>query len=100
MIVTPTDEIQSEGLVRVVAISTQFEEAPPEVQVELPWNAQGTAKTQLRKPSWAVCTWIISVPVASILECQGIVPPRELLQIAQRLAALHPETPREQGETP
>jgi mRNA-degrading endonuclease toxin of MazEF toxin-antitoxin module len=50
VIVTPTEEIQPDGMVRVVAISTQFEAAPPEVQVELPWDRRGTAKTQLRQP--------------------------------------------------
>jgi mRNA-degrading endonuclease toxin of MazEF toxin-antitoxin module len=86
VIVTPTDEIQPDGAVRIVGISTKFEEAPPEVQVALPWDARGTAKTQLRKASWAVfCTWIITVPTASIVECRGLVPPRQLLEIVQKL---------------
>jgi mRNA-degrading endonuclease toxin of MazEF toxin-antitoxin module len=85
VIVTPTDEIEAEGDVRVVGISTKFEEAPPEVQVALPWDPRGAAKTQLRKPSWAVCTWVLTVPVASILECRGMVPPGQLLEIVQRL---------------
>jgi mRNA-degrading endonuclease toxin of MazEF toxin-antitoxin module len=85
VIITPTEEIQADGVVRVVGISTKFEEAPPEVQVELPWGPRGTSKTKLRKPSWAVCTWIVTVPVASIIECRGMVPARQLLEIVQKL---------------
>jgi mRNA-degrading endonuclease toxin of MazEF toxin-antitoxin module len=89
VIVTPTDEIQPDGVVRVVGISTKFEEAPPAVQVELPWDPRGTAKTQLRRPSWAVCTWVITVPVSNIIECRGIVPPRQLIEINQKLGDAH-----------
>jgi mRNA-degrading endonuclease toxin of MazEF toxin-antitoxin module len=85
VIVTPTHEIQADGEVCVVGISTKFEEAPPEVQVELPWDPRGVAKTQLRKRSWAVCTWVLTVPVASIAEYRGIVPPLQLLEIVQKL---------------
>jgi mRNA-degrading endonuclease toxin of MazEF toxin-antitoxin module len=40
VIVTPNDDIAPDGVVRVVAISTRIEEAPPDVQVELPWDAR------------------------------------------------------------
>jgi hypothetical protein len=39
VILTATEEIQPEGMVQWAAISSQLDQAPAEVQVELPWHA-------------------------------------------------------------
>ena len=90
VIVTPSEEIRPDGEVALVAVSTSFVEASPEAQVELPWDARGTSKTQLRRPSWAVCSWQVVVPVVSIVECKGIVPPRQMVEIRAKLDLMRP----------
>jgi mRNA-degrading endonuclease toxin of MazEF toxin-antitoxin module len=90
VIVTPDTDIAPAGEVWVVAISTQMEEAPAEVQVELPWDRRGHPRTGLKERSAAVCTWLEKVPVSSIKECAGIVPGRQLLDILSRIKPLDP----------
>ncbi len=85
VIMSPDADIQSDGEVWVVAISTQFDEAPVEVQVELPWDRRGHPRTKLKERCAAVCTWLEKVNVASIQQYAGIVPGRQLLDIQMRI---------------
>lgn len=91
VIVTPDEEIQTDGEVWVVAISTQLDEAPAEAQVQLPWDRRGHPRTGLKERSAAVCTWMEKVSVAQIQECAGIVPGRQLLDVLARIK--FPEAP-------
>ena len=93
VVVTPDGEIKDDGEVWVVAISTQFTEAPADVLVELPWDRQGHARTKLKERCAAVCTWMERVPVASIQQMAGIVPGRQLLDILTRIKP--PDRPAE-----
>jgi mRNA-degrading endonuclease toxin of MazEF toxin-antitoxin module len=95
VIVTPDADIQADGEVWVVAISTQVDEAPAEVQVELPWERRGHPRTGLKERCAAVCTWMEKVRVASIQGTAGIVPGRQLLDILTRIQP--PDTPSEPG---
>jgi mRNA-degrading endonuclease toxin of MazEF toxin-antitoxin module len=97
VIVSPDVDIKDDGEVWVVAISTQFTEAPADVQVELPWDRRGHPRTKLKERCAAVCTWMEKVPVASIQEVAGIVPGRQLLDILTRIKPLEPpsEPPEE-----
>jgi mRNA-degrading endonuclease toxin of MazEF toxin-antitoxin module len=95
VIVTPTEEIRPDGQVVLVAISSSMNAAPAEMQVALPWHAQGQARTQLNKPSVAVCTWIFISPVSKIQSYGGMVPDRQLLQILDKINALTPPPPPE-----
>lgn len=85
VIVTPDEDIRADGPIWVVAISTQTDAAPIEVQVELPWHRAGHPKTGLKERCAAVCTSMEKVDVASIQECVGVVPGRQLLDILTRL---------------
>jgi mRNA-degrading endonuclease toxin of MazEF toxin-antitoxin module len=85
VIVTPDAEIVNDGEVWVVAISTQLAEAPPEAQVELPWDRRGHPRTGLRERCAAVCTWMEKVRVSSIQGSAGVVPGRQLLVILTRI---------------
>ncbi len=91
VIVTPDEEIQPDGEVWVVAISSQLDAAPAEDQVELPWDRRGHPKTKLKERCAAVCSWMERVSVASIQEYAGIVPGRQLLDIQNRIKP--PELP-------
>jgi mRNA-degrading endonuclease toxin of MazEF toxin-antitoxin module len=85
VVVTPDVDIRDDGDVWVVAISTQFREAPAEVQVELPWDRRGHPRTKLKERCAAVCNWMEKVPVAAIQEIAGVVPGRQLLDILTRI---------------
>lgn len=88
VIVTATEDIVPEGEVVVVAISTQKDQAPVEVQVDLPWSRPRHPRTGLSEPCSAVCTWLATVRVADIRDFGGIVPGRSLLEILNRLEEL------------
>jgi hypothetical protein len=88
VIVTPDAEITDDGEVWVVAISTQLDESPTEVQVELPWERLGHPRTRLQERCAAICTWMVKVKVASIQEFAGIIPGRQLLDILKRIKPL------------
>ena len=97
---TPTEEIVPDGEVVVVAISTQKDQAPAEVQVDLPWSRPGHPRTGLTEPCSAVCSWLARVRVAEIRDLGGVVPGRPLLDILNRLAALEAKAnPSEEGLT-
>ncbi len=91
VIVSPDTDIREDGHVWVVAITTQLDEAPAEVQVELPWERRGHPRTKLRERCAAVCSWMVRVSVASIQEYAGTVPGRQLLDILTRIKP--PESP-------
>ena len=97
VIVTPDADIRADGEVWVVAISTQLDEAPREVQVELPWDRRGHPRTGLKERCAAVCTWMEKVSVASIQGCAGTVPGRQLLDI---LTLIKPPDPPAEPTTP
>lgn len=98
VILSPTEEIRPDGEVVLVAITGSVNAAPAEIQVALPWHAQGQTATRLTKPSVAVCTWVFTSPVTKIQSSGGIVPDRQMLQILHKINAqgstpLPPETP-------
>jgi mRNA-degrading endonuclease toxin of MazEF toxin-antitoxin module len=98
VIVTPDADIRADGEVWVVAISTQLQEAPAEVLVELPWDRRGHPRTGLKERCAAVCTWMEKVAVASIQGSAGIVPGRQLLDIQTRIKP--PDLPSEPTAPP
>lgn len=88
VILTPTDAIDPARVVQCVAITTRLDVAPAEVQVELPWHAQGHPRTGLKERCAAVCTWLVEVPLAGIESYAGTVPARQLLQILTKVGEL------------
>jgi mRNA-degrading endonuclease toxin of MazEF toxin-antitoxin module len=90
VIVTPDADIQADGEVWVVAISTQVDETPVEARVELPWDHRGHPRTKLKERCVAVCTWMAKVKVADIRELAGLVPGRQLLDILTRIKPVDP----------
>lgn len=81
VIVTPTNQIQAGGEVRVVGVSTKTGLAPRDVQVDLPWHKDGSNRTGLTSPCSAVCTWTHSVRLDEVRRYGGIVPGKQLLKI-------------------
>jgi len=97
VIVTATGDIKPDGTVVVVAVSSQVDASPPDVQVELPWANGGHPRTRLKERCAAVCTWLAEVPVSAIQRYGGTVPAAQMLRIIALLESL--EEPDE-GEEP
>jgi mRNA-degrading endonuclease toxin of MazEF toxin-antitoxin module len=92
VIITPDADIRPDGEVWVVAISSQLDAAAAADQVKLPWERRGHPRTGLKEECIAVCTWLERVSVASIQECAGVVPGRQLLDILARIKPLDSPT--------
>jgi mRNA-degrading endonuclease toxin of MazEF toxin-antitoxin module len=93
VIVSPTEEIRPDGDVVLVAITGSTNAAPAEMQVALPWHAQGQTRTKLTKPSVAVCNWVFTSPLSKIQSYSGLVPDRQMLQILDKINTLGPPPP-------
>ena len=88
VIVTSTSEIHSDGVVVVVAISTQIDSMPEDVCVELPWHRDGHPKTKLNARNVAICTWAVPIHVSSIVSAGGRVPLKQMKEILSILLRL------------
>jgi mRNA-degrading endonuclease toxin of MazEF toxin-antitoxin module len=88
VVLTPTTEIRDDGHVQVAAITGETATAPENESVPLPWLGTGHPKTGLSKPSVAVASWVLSVPVTSITSVKGMVPHREMLELLGKVAEL------------
>lgn len=86
VIVTATAKIVSDGTVRVVAITTRVANPLPADHVLLPWDAQGKARSGLRRKSAAVSSWQAEIAVSSIKEVVGILPPAVIDELLTKVA--------------
>lgn len=93
VVVTATPEIRPDGDVVVVAVTTQLDSAPAEVCIELPWQRGGHPRTKLNQRNVAVCTWLVTLPVAEIESVGGVVPFTQLARILDIVRALEPPPP-------
>ena len=74
----------------VAAITTQIENASPEISVELPWHADGHPRTKLNRRNAVVCTWLVTIPVSAIRNFGGIVPFAQMARILEIVRAMLP----------
>jgi hypothetical protein len=88
VVVTPTDEIDPNGSIIVVAISTLLPGPAPDDCVELPWDRRRHPRTGLRTRCAAIVPWIQEVPIGRIIGSIGIVPVAQLKAIAVKLAEM------------
>jgi hypothetical protein len=88
VVVTPRDEIDPEGSVIVVAVSTLLPGPVPDDCVELPWDPRRHPRTGLRTRCAAIIPWIQEVPIDRISRSIGIVPLVQLRAIAAKLVEL------------
>jgi hypothetical protein len=88
VVVTPTNEIDPEGAIIVVAISTLLPGPAPDDCVELPWDPRRHPRTGLRTRCAAVIPWIQEIQTDRIIGSIGIVPGKQLKVIATKLAEL------------
>ncbi len=90
VILTSTSEIKQDGEVVVAALSSQVDQSPPEVSVELPWHRDGHPRTKLNRRNVVVCTWLSTIPVNSIESTNqgGIVPFAQMAKILEIVKSL------------
>ncbi len=85
VVLTPTADIRPDGVVEVAAVTGQTDQSPADECVPLQWEREGKASTGLRKPSVAVTSWVVPVPVVSILNARGTVPTNAMLTILHKV---------------
>ncbi len=85
MVLTPSQEILSDGKIYVAAVSSSFSEPLPANQVVLPWHPQKHPVTGLRKKCVVICEWITEIDPTQILEIGGVCPPTHLFLILAQL---------------
>lgn len=90
VIVSPSDQIATGNSIRAVAVSTRLPDPLPADHVLLPWHANGHPKTRLNRPCAAVCSWVPSIEIADIADMVGIVPPRLLIEILEKVERFAP----------
>lgn len=84
IVLTRDDEIESGEIYGVVASHTAANVRPrPDEFIPIPWHPEGRVRTQLRKETVAVCTWVVSIQGDEIESYGGVVPPQTLLRILE-----------------
>jgi mRNA-degrading endonuclease toxin of MazEF toxin-antitoxin module len=93
IILTPTEEIREGERFVGVAVSSTFPRLIPDDSVELPYHPAGQARTGLRKPSVAVCSWRVPLTHADVIRSIGWVPDKQMLVILEKVKRLTSPTP-------
>lgn len=86
VVITPTAQIAAGQTVRLAAVTTRLPNPLPEDHVLLPWDAQGTARSGLRRKCAAVASWLMEVAVDD-LQPVGVLPPAVIEQLVAKVAA-------------
>ena len=81
VIVSRTDEIESEGLIACVAITSMVPDKLPDDCVLLPFDPGGRTRTGLKMRSAAMCSWLFEIAEEKIEKYIGVVPPKQLQEI-------------------
>lgn len=81
---------QTAGSYICVACSTTVYNPNDWCNVALPNDPVGSTETKLKRPSWAVCNWIVSIEVEKVVDVEGHVPPDLLREIFQKVRQCAP----------
>jgi mRNA-degrading endonuclease toxin of MazEF toxin-antitoxin module len=87
VIISRADEIDRDGFLFVVAISTLLPGPLPSDHVKLPWHPKGHPRTGLKSNCAAVCTWIEKIDPSRVLTTIGHAPGKALVEIATQVAS-------------
>lgn len=85
VVVTPTDDLSEDDSFVVVAATSTFSRPLPDNQVELPWHRDKHPRTGLYKSCVAICDWLAEVRHDQVQDVAGIVPPRVLSRILEKI---------------
>jgi mRNA-degrading endonuclease toxin of MazEF toxin-antitoxin module len=81
VIVSRTDEIQAEGRIACVAITSSVADKLPDDCVLLPFHPAGKSRTGLKKRCAAKCSWLFEITEEEIEKYIGRVPSQKLEEI-------------------
>ncbi|HJT32398.1 MAG TPA: type II toxin-antitoxin system PemK/MazF family toxin [Pirellulales bacterium] len=90
VIVTPTEQLLSPGVIDVIAVTSRLKDPLPSDYVLLPWHAQGHPRTGLNRRCAAVCTWLAQISESDIQDMAGVVPGAPMKAILNTIAATLP----------
>jgi len=93
VVVSATADIAAGKPIRVAAITTRLPAPLPNDHVMLPWDRQGKSRSGLRRRCAAVASWLSVIPVASVRQIVGVVPPAEIAALLTKVAASLPPSP-------
>jgi hypothetical protein len=94
VVLTATADIAAGKPVRLAAITTRLLTPLPADFVLLPWNAQGKARSGLRRRCAAVASWQVVIPVGDVRQVVGFLPPAVFGDLlGKAAAALHLAAP-------
>jgi len=83
-IITATEEIMDTDPFVVVAISSTFHEPLRDPEVRLPFHSRGEGRIGLKRPTVAVCDWLIELRKAQVLQEVGSLPTRVVIEIVEK----------------
>ena len=86
IVLTPSAQIASGARVRVAAVTTRVPNPLPDDHVLLPWDAQGTARSGLRRKCAAVASWIAEAS-ADDLQIVGALPASVIEELLTKVAS-------------
>ena len=87
IVITPTQDIAAGEVFSVVALTTKIPDPLPSNHVKIPWQRDGMTGTGLKKPTVAVCTWILPIRDYDIHQFGGVAPTRVMIEIAKIINA-------------
>jgi mRNA-degrading endonuclease toxin of MazEF toxin-antitoxin module len=84
VVITATEEINDTDPFVVVAITSTFQEPLRDSEVRLPFHLQGGGRTGLKRPTIAVCDWLIQLTKGQVLQEVGSLPTSVLIEIVEK----------------
>lgn len=88
VIVSANEQVALGTFVTCVAVSGTFKTPLTSGLIPLPWNTKGTASTGFRKPSVAVCTWVVDVDLRELEATGKYIPAKTVTAIHKEIAKL------------
>ena len=85
VIITDTDAVADNAILVGVAITGEFSDPLADNQIALPWSLPRHPVTGLRKPSVAVCNWLVTFSPDEIDNIGGRAPGGQLFQIMRQV---------------
>ena len=85
VVVSPTNEITTDGPIYLVAAVGTFSKPLPENCVPLPWQHGKHPVTGLYKECVAVCDWVVEAKPSAVVAIAGVCPRHVLDKILDQL---------------
>ena len=87
------EKIPLEEPLHGVCLTTQVGEASREDCIPVPWHPQGNVITKLTGECEAVCTWLVSFRRTDVQSARGLVPPKDMSKILEKLREIRERKP-------